>query len=409
MAPWLTDFVLAELQSSSRRQEIQNPCSLFASSPPPQLVQILVRGGDWWTDPIDRNKDAWVILSDGKYCVKSVLTPSAKQHVLEEQSTTRNNNSLYRFYNYSRGSCALIRDYILKIQKSVVTGTTSILLSVGSMESKPGFHLPAADGQRNRVQQSLEDDINIRYAIQAWNENQEAQNQHGQQQQQPRGEEGEENGRNSSRIAPGNIVRVGNKRRRTVPLGDVMADVVKNPKAYEEILRLAKEEERKESDQGNDVYHGESQDSGGGSDVDPATQPLLETQPPNQDLHDSISDQGQDPATPDSQSRMYIQNVLMSQEEDDTTDVLTPKPRKSNSQHIRPPDSPLNNKQRATTTWDFVKEQLGDPKCNVIVFHTLNMTEKTVRRSMGSPAPNSGPYLCQYGLARWLHHNLKRK
>jgi hypothetical protein len=405
MAPWLTDFVLAKLESSSQQQEIDSP----TSSPPPQLIQILERGGDWWTNPINSNKEAWVTLSDGTHYVKSILTPSAMQHILEEQPIVRNNNtnnSVYRFYTYSRGSCALIRDYKLKIQKTDVTGTTSILLSVGSIEAKPGFHLPI-DGQHNdSVQQAVDDDINVRYAIQTWNENQEARNQ----QQQVEEDEESEN-----EIANTNAACPPNKRRRTVPLGDVFAAVMNNPKTYNEILRLTEEQERIEFQNAeNTEIDLESQQISGAFSQDPATQPLLETQPPPQYPHHSSNNQGKDAATPDSQSSMRIQNVLMSeeseQEDDDSTVEQTPKPGERNSQHVRPHvyDSPLNNEQRVITTWDFVKEQLNDPNCKIIVFQAHHNNDTTVsHRSSGTPATNSGDYLCKYGLARWLHHNLE--
>jgi TusA-related sulfurtransferase len=414
MAPWLTDFVLAKLEISSprRRQEIHNnPCSLLStSSPPPQLVLILARGGDWWTNPIENsNEDAWVMVSDGKHCVKSVLTPAAMQHILDEQPTMRhNNNSAYRFYNYSRGSCALIRDYALKIQKSDVTGTTSILLSVGSMEAKPGFHLPT-DSHQNVVHQAVEDDIDVRYAIQAWNENQALESSE-QQIPQQQGDAGKGSGRNET----GNATH-SNKRMRTVPLGDVMSAILNDPQAYEEILSLAEKQERKECQPDDDVeyYHPASQDTVA-SDVEPATQLLLDTQPPAQYLHDSSINPAKNPATPDSLSRMYIQNVLMTQDveekesDDDCTVELTPRPGRSTIQSTRSSNNLLRNSELgAKTTWELVKEQLKDPNCKIIVFHTRNIDEGTIPHIRASPPTNSGAYLCQHGLHRWLQHNLE--
>jgi hypothetical protein len=205
-----------------------------------------------------------------------------------------------------------------------------------------------------------------------------------------------------------------------------MATVANNPQAYEEILRLAAEQESQASQQDNSGgNYEESQDttrtSSQGGD-DPESQPLFDTQPEYdpqtqpeyylQDPYGNNNNNNQGPgssSTPESQSRMYIQNVLLTQDnEDEAEQVQTSGMQRPNTLLDR-----LSNERQHTkrSTWDLVKDQLNDPKCKTIVFHFSGEDDNEVpalHPLTATPAVTSGAYLCRYGLARWMQHNVKR-
>lgn len=437
MAPWLNDFVLQKLAPPSATTP-NNDGQLSAASSSlnrnrpspviPRLIQIMARGGDWWTNPLDRNnKEAWVILSDSKWSIKATLTPAAMQRILEEEEPRHSaSTASYRFFNYSRGRCALIRDYTVRIHKQQPwngTTTTAIVLSVGSMEAKPGFHLPSDGTNRNnglpQIQQAVEDDINVRYAMQAWNErNEEAQQQ--QQQQRQQGNSRRESRGGGREGNHGMNAGSPHKRQRTVPLGDVMTTVVGNPDAYETILRLAEEQENQESlddENDNGGAFEESQDTtktssqGSGN---PESQPLLETQPSYpQDSPNNSPQQEQGPPTPDSQSRMYIQNVLLSEEDEEEAEGVAEAEPPRTPNRFLPLTGHTNVNASARdigkSTWERVKQQLSNPNCQFIVFQSEDNEEEMPLRPLATPAVTSGAYLCRYGLARWMQHNIKRQ
>ncbi|KAG7339664.1 shelterin complex subunit, TPP1/ACD [Nitzschia inconspicua] len=491
MAPWLVEYILEKLTpnpNKNNNNNSNNTSVVTNAAPIPRLVQIMSRGGDWWTNPVESNrKSAWVILSDGHHNIKSIMTPAALKHILEEQpvlprtkvsststSTSTTTASFYPFYNYSRGSCALIRDYSAKIHNqnnnngTTTTTTTSIVLEIGSIEAKPGFHLPT-DGMGNRsnstnnnhhhhhrIQQSIEDDINVRYALQAWNERTEAeqepipqqQQQQQQQQQHIRRQQQQrvdrismEGGQGGNRGTSNTYIRP-TKRQRTVPLGNVMTTVMNNPHAYEAILQLAEVMDREEAQQQEDDDHGggnfdESQDTNtttptaatgrtpskgrGNNNINDSSPPLMETQPqyPNESNYNQRQRQHQqhgwnNPSTPESQSqsRMYIQNVLFSpEEEQDWVDTTGPQTTSLATRRSNMDDT-------KKTTWDLVKEQLCNPavaaKNKMIYFHHDDANnkahgERTMNRVSATPAVTSAAYFRRYGLARWMQHNVKRR
>jgi hypothetical protein len=443
MAPWLTEYALHHLQPpmDGGHGGVASPsvaASISSSSgSSPRLIQIVGRGGDWWTNAVEGNmRNCWLLVSDGDYCIRAVLTKEAMQEILRQTSFVGTTTSAAaaaatpQFYNFTRGNCALIRNYDLKIVPGNGTTCTSLHLVVGSIEAKPGFQLVVGQqhwrrrryNNHHHVVEPVQENIHVRFAVRAWNA-----------QQQERERRHQETTAMGAAVANGNGERRPSKRPRTTPLGDVVATMERHPNAYQEMLALAEQDlpEQREEENGNDSE---------GEEERPQTQDPYQpdTQPPSQ-IYDPQQDERQQGTPESSNSRMYIQNVLLSEDEhpqsqesarspqpqsqesvqtpsgqSQESSARTPQPRQhqpqesartASQQSQESVQAPPTLQKNYASTWDFVKEQLADVRNRVII---CQRNGRTKYNPLFSPPPTTGDYLKRHGVARWLQHNVKK-
>lgn len=136
MTPWLASFVLHQL----RVEQI----------PPKNIVQILSRGGRFWTTSKEED-DGWMMVTDGEHSIVAHLTIDCRRYILEETQTAPPGNM--RFVNYARTCVGVLESYRF---------IPSIALSVQKWQTRPGLQGMIAP---NTVIQPVTEHIPIRQAL----------------------------------------------------------------------------------------------------------------------------------------------------------------------------------------------------------------------------------------------------
>jgi hypothetical protein len=147
----MTPYVLNELQQQQQQQHGRaHGQAQQASTPTPRLVQILSRGGSFWTSQKIED-EAWLVVSDGQHSVQAHLLRPCRQSIWHHVSNPCpvDTHNPYVFLDYGRGSCGLLQDYQLIVQKggeatdNTTTACTSIsttlTLQVNAYKCMPGM------------------------------------------------------------------------------------------------------------------------------------------------------------------------------------------------------------------------------------------------------------------------------
>ena len=179
---WLKDYVLSEL-SKATTAAAGTATRSSTSSPRPRLVQILSRGGSFWTDPhttVDsitvsssndrkiaiENPAAWLIVTDGRYSVQANLSRSSIQKIWSSEKGFVRPQSL--LFPYSRGQCGVLHKYKLAVQQhDDDNGRKSIVLHVEEWEAKPGMNdWCASTSASSPLIQPMEECVDVRHVLQ---------------------------------------------------------------------------------------------------------------------------------------------------------------------------------------------------------------------------------------------------
>jgi hypothetical protein len=480
---WISEFVLEELNKKNNKSVATTTTAATAaaasssttttSSRPPRLIQILGRGGDYWTsptvqswivDPIRRRNVttdllAWLLVSDGEHTIKVMLTTDAMKLVLENEKDSTANER-YRFLNYGRGRCALVRDYTVDVV-SMNDNEKSLQLRCNNIEAKPGFQLmlggsgcirrtTTRNASRPSTVKPIEEDLDVRYALQHLQEQQQGEEEDGNTAAAPAAAE---------EAAVVDFVFDGSAPQRPpgpVLIGDVMTKVMNKPNIYNQILQLALHDS--DSDEQQQVVKEEEQVQNKTAEKD--SESSSDDYSTAQESEDGIEQSNMD--TP---SKLYIQNVLMTQEEeeeeekddeDEEDDEETPTQSQSQFQLETQPtlltqpqsqqrdstplqSNKMNTSNRretrydaaaaaaaaatsSTSVWESVKAQLANNNNNKMIYFDKEYhgggggggggaTPSQRKRRLhhhntpGTPAPSSAAYFRKHGLARWLSHN----
>ena len=163
MTPWISKFVVEELKKGNGDGRPKNHTNRS------RMIEILSRGGDFW-DPNTYYRffgppPGWLLVSDGEYSIQVELDQWCRFEIWKqcqsEQSEGANNNNMYTYWNYSRGSCGILQDFFLQINGS----TNRCELKCRSFQSQP--QLKNMIVTKNTIIRHINECVHVRYALQS--------------------------------------------------------------------------------------------------------------------------------------------------------------------------------------------------------------------------------------------------
>lgn len=169
MTPWISKFVVQELKKGNDGTRSKTPTKNRY-----RMVEILSRGGEFWESNTDKANQkelppGWLLVSDGEYSIQVVLDETCRSQIWEQCQNDQpdgayyNNstNNMYTFWNYSRGSCGILQDFVLR-----TNGTTNRCeLQCRSFQSQP--QLKNMIVTKNSIIRNVNECVHVRYALQS--------------------------------------------------------------------------------------------------------------------------------------------------------------------------------------------------------------------------------------------------
>lgn len=264
LTPWLAPACLTYLQNSKAANNNQKP----------KLVQILSRGGNFWSTRKCEG-DAWLVVTDGKYAVVAYLTLALRRQLLDNDV----------FSNYARHCVGLLPNVQWKILPGGSSTPSQATILVGEWICKPGLNGMIVAAMA--MIQPLSEDITIRRAL---NERKQMLQQRQQQEQQPQ--------------QPPPPVVLGNAQ-----------EVLEDPLLLEELLKMAssgwEDDDEDDDDMAEDDDDEEVEDEEKGTPgKTPATQQEQDTDNDDDDYEMNLKDMLQ---TQEEFSQTYQGGILLTQ------------------------------------------------------------------------------------------------
>ena len=155
LTPWLADACLEHLMR-------RTPSSSSLPKPKPKLVQILNRGGSFWTS---RNAQdvAWLLVTDGLHTLVANLSQGLRQTLLHEASES---SGAIPFLNHARHCVGLLQGYQWDVEPgSSPASPPQVALNVPHWQAKPELMGMIVKTSLSNVVQPLSEHIPVRRAL----------------------------------------------------------------------------------------------------------------------------------------------------------------------------------------------------------------------------------------------------
>ena len=169
MTPWISNFVVQELKKGNDGTRPKTPTKNRY-----RMVEILSRGGEFWESNTYKTNQkelppGWLLVSDGEYSIQVVLDDTCRSQIWEQCQNDQpdgayynnNNNNMYTFWNYSRGSCGILQDFVLRTNGI----SKRCELQCRSFQSQP--QLKNMIVTKNSIIRNVNECVHVRYALQS--------------------------------------------------------------------------------------------------------------------------------------------------------------------------------------------------------------------------------------------------
>lgn len=164
LTPWLAKFCIHRLEQEEQFEEVR---------PPPKLVQILSRAGNFWTSHTAPGRStrrqaaslevtAQLTVTDGQHSISVQLSPTC-QHILRQIHAVNVARGADPWILFQRGSVGLLQEYDLQIGNDK---TKSMQLIVKDWRCQPSLHdmIVAGSKAANQIIQPVQEHIPVRRA-----------------------------------------------------------------------------------------------------------------------------------------------------------------------------------------------------------------------------------------------------